>query len=40
VVMENGRIVEQGDHDDLLGRRGTYYSLYTSQFRETPTEPS
>jgi ATP-binding cassette, subfamily B, multidrug efflux pump len=36
VVMEDGRIVEQGDHDDLLRRRGSYYSLYTSQFTEAP----
>ncbi len=39
VVMEDGRIVEQGDHDDLLRRRGVYYSLYTSQFTEAPAEP-
>ncbi len=38
VVMENGRIVEQGDHQDLLRRRGAYYSLYTSQFTEAATE--
>jgi ATP-binding cassette, subfamily B, multidrug efflux pump len=36
VVMEDGRIVEQGDHEDLLRRRGTYYDLYTSQFTEAP----
>ena len=39
VVMEDGRIVEQGDHDDLLRRRGAYYALYTSQFTEAPGEP-
>ena len=39
VVMEDGRIVEQGDHDDLLRRRGAYYSLYTSQFTEAAAEP-
>jgi ATP-binding cassette subfamily B protein len=39
VVMDDGRIVEQGDHDDLLRRRGVYYSLYTSQFTEVPAEP-
>ena len=39
VVMEDGRIVEQGDHDDLLRRRGTYYALYASQFTEAPAEP-
>jgi ABC-type multidrug transport system fused ATPase/permease subunit len=28
VVLEHGRIVEQGTHDDLLARRGLYTSLY------------
>ncbi|MFZ2177534.1 MAG: ABC transporter ATP-binding protein [Rhodococcus sp. (in: high G+C Gram-positive bacteria)] len=32
VVMEDGRIVEQGGHDDLLLARGAYYRLYNSQF--------
>jgi ABC-type multidrug transport system fused ATPase/permease subunit len=32
VVMDDGRIVEQGTHDQLLGRRGFYYDLYNSQF--------
>jgi ABC-type multidrug transport system fused ATPase/permease subunit len=36
--MENGRIVEQGDHADLLRRHGAYYDLYTSQFSETAVE--
>jgi ATP-binding cassette, subfamily B, multidrug efflux pump len=40
VVMENGRIVEQGDDNDLLRRRGVYYSLYTSQFTEAPANAS
>jgi ATP-binding cassette, subfamily B, multidrug efflux pump len=34
VVMEDGRIVEQGDHDDLIRRHGVYYALYNSQFTE------
>jgi len=33
LVMENGRIVEQGSHDELLVARGAYYSLYMTQFR-------
>jgi ATP-binding cassette subfamily B multidrug efflux pump len=33
LVMENGRIVEQGGHDELLAARGSYYSLYMTQFR-------
>lgn len=32
VVMEDGRIVEQGGHDELLERRGAYFNLYNSQF--------
>ncbi len=32
LVMENGRIVEQGSHAELLGREGPYYRLYNSQF--------
>jgi ATP-binding cassette subfamily B protein len=35
VVMDAGRIVEQGDHADLLRKRGVYYALYQSQFAET-----
>jgi ATP-binding cassette subfamily B (MDR/TAP) protein 1 len=31
VVMSQGRIVEQGTHDDLLERRGAYYKLVTAQ---------
>ena len=34
VVMDDGRIVEQGDHASLLRREGAYYSLYESQFTE------
>src|SRR5690606_40535763 len=33
LMMESGRIVEQGSHDELLARRGAYYRLYDSQFR-------
>src|SRR5581483_100559 len=32
LVMEHGRIVEQGSHADLLAHEGAYYRLYTSQF--------
>ncbi len=34
VVMNAGRIVEQGSHAELLARRGFYYDLYSSQFTE------
>jgi subfamily B ATP-binding cassette protein MsbA len=32
VVLKGGRIAEQGTHDELLGRRGEYASLYQLQF--------
>ncbi|RDV11229.1 ABC transporter ATP-binding protein [Arthrobacter sp. RT-1] len=32
LVMEDGRIVEQGNHKVLLAARGAYYRLYMSQF--------
>ena len=35
LVMESGRIVEQGTHDELLKRRGAYYALHQSQFANT-----
>jgi ATP-binding cassette subfamily B protein len=33
VVIDQGEIVEQGSHQQLLDRRGFYYKLYMSQFR-------
>lgn len=38
LVMENGSIVEQGDHATLLERRGAYYDLYMTQFRGAAAE--
>src|SRR5205085_978412 len=35
IVMDGGRIVEQGSHGELLDRAGLYYSLYMSQFAES-----
>lgn len=32
MVMENGRIIERGSHDDLIKQGGTYYQLYTGAF--------
>ncbi len=32
MVLENGEIIEKGDHDDLLTQQGKYYKLYTGQF--------
>jgi ATP-binding cassette subfamily B multidrug efflux pump len=38
LVMDRGRIVEQGTHDDLLARGGAYADLYQSQFVEPLAE--
>ncbi len=40
LVMDHGRIVEQGAHAELLARRGFYYELYNSQFAEALAEAS
>ncbi|MBM6976528.1 ABC transporter ATP-binding protein [Intestinimonas butyriciproducens] len=29
MVLEGGRIIERGDHDDLIAQKGRYYQLYT-----------
>ncbi len=31
IVLENGEIIERGDHDDLLEQKGRYYELYTGK---------
>ncbi|HYN69188.1 MAG TPA: ABC transporter ATP-binding protein [Candidatus Eisenbacteria bacterium] len=38
LVMDHGRIVEQGNHEELIARRGFYYDLYNSQFVEPLAE--
>lgn len=32
MVLEKGRIIERGDHDELIERKGRYYELYTGMF--------
>nr|WP_310290057.1 ABC transporter ATP-binding protein [Microbacterium trichothecenolyticum] len=48
LVMENGAIVEQGSHNELLAQKGAYWRLYNAQFEgaaeeeevvEVPTVP-
>ena len=38
VVLSQGRIVEQGSHDELLARNGAYARLYELQFDEKAAE--
>ena len=33
LVIEDGRIIERGDHEDLLEQKGRYYQLYTGQYQ-------
>ena len=35
MVLELGRIIEQGNHDELIAQKGKYYQLYTGNFEET-----
>jgi len=37
--MEDGAIVEQGTHTELLARRGAYFELYNAQFIEPISTP-
>ncbi|MBQ8297565.1 MAG: ABC transporter ATP-binding protein [Ruminococcus sp.] len=32
MVLENGKIIERGSHDDLIAQKGKYYQLYTGMF--------
>lgn len=33
LFMENGKIIEQGSHEELLAKKGKYYELYSSQYQ-------
>ena len=38
LVMDHGRIVEQGDHHELLACQGAYYELYNTQFTKPASD--
>jgi ATP-binding cassette subfamily B protein len=38
LVMDGGRIVEQGNHHELLAQQGAYYELYSTQFTQPASE--
>ncbi len=38
LAVRDGRIVEQGNHRDLMKKRGYYYQLYTRQYQDAQTE--
>ena len=40
LVMEAGRIVEQGSHEQLLAARGAYHDLYHAQFAAAAVAPA
>lgn len=38
VVLENGSVIEQGDHLELMAKRGKYYELFSTQAKRYITE--
>ena len=34
LVMRDGKIIEQGSHEELLAKGGFYHTLYNSQFQK------
>jgi len=38
LVINDGQLIERGNHEELLNAKGFYYNLYTSQFKGLPVE--
>ena len=38
LVMKDGKIIEQGTHDELMAMMGYYHDLYTLQYKEEMME--
>ena len=38
LVMKDGKIIEQGNHEELLAKGGFYADLYTSQFEQSEVQ--
>jgi ATP-binding cassette subfamily B protein len=35
LVVQDGKIIERGTHDELMAKHGYYYELFTRQYDET-----
>ncbi len=40
LVLDRGRVVERGTHEELLSRHGMYHRLHSLQFRSSPSQPA
>ncbi|MBU0997215.1 MAG: ABC transporter ATP-binding protein/permease [Firmicutes bacterium] len=40
LVLEDGKVIEEGSHRDLIAKKGQYYDLYTNQYSEEMLELS
>ena len=38
IVLDRGRVIERGTHQQLLAQRGAYFRLYSMQFRDEPVD--
>ena len=37
LVLKEGKIIERGDHESLMEKKGIYYKFYALQFRQSPS---